>query len=356
MFEGLCRATGIGSLPVADPAEAARIVFETAPDLPYWPQLPKRAKSEGMIEQAAEGFPGLVIADGRLIVRQDDAFFEAVDRLVAASEKGDADVYPGAAVSPAAAAGFRPFLDALAGGGGPPDGNGSVQAREPRQAKGQIAGPITVGLAVLGEDGKPILYDPVLSDLLVRHISLKASWQARRISEAGAEPIIFVDEPVLACFGTPTLSWDAARVRAILDPIYSSAGFPFGTHCCSNTDWSILFESRVSVISFDACGFAETFFIYRDALRAFLDRGGNIAWGIVPTDFGGPDGADPGALADRLFALVRRAASAAGVPERDILRRSLVTPACGLGTRSPETAAMVLGAALEVSRIARGSL
>ncbi|MCX7804470.1 MAG: methionine synthase, partial [Planctomycetota bacterium] len=186
--------------------------------------------------------------------------------------------------------------------------------------------------------------------------SLKAAWQAREIATTGADPVIFVDEPVLACFGTPALSWDAPRVRAALDRVYSAAGFPVGTHCCSNTDWSILFESAVSVISFDAFGFADTFLIYRDPLASFLRRGGNIAWGIVPTGGDELSGADPRALADRLFDLARRAARTAGIPENDVLRRSLVTPACGLGTRPRDVAERALAVALDVSRILRRSL
>jgi len=326
VFLGNCRATGIGSLPHTDAAEAVAAVFACAPDLPYWPQLPKASRAEGMNEQALAGLPGLrITGDGRLRLVQDEPFFLAVEQVMVADAAGDAGA---AAMAPESAAGLEPFLAA-------------ARERSLAEAKGQVSGPITTGMAVLGEDGNPIFYNDVLRDVLVRFLALRVRWQAERLAGAGARPIIFVDEPFLSSFGTPFFGWGAGQVREVLGAVAAGAEAA-GSHCCSNTDWPIFLECpHLAVVSFDAFGFAENFLVYREALAAFLSRGGNLAWGIVPTD---PDllaGQSLKGLRERLLALVARV-EALGFKREDVLRQSLITPACGLGSRDLATAERAL--------------
>ncbi|MCX5656210.1 MAG: hypothetical protein NTY65_16355 [Planctomycetota bacterium] len=324
-FFGNCRATGIGSLPATDAREAVETVFAYCPGLPHWPQLPKVSRAEGMNEQTLAGLPGLVITgEGRLRLVQDEVFFLGAEQVMAAHAAGDASV---AAMTPQAAAGFGPFVAA-------------VRERGIRQAKGQIAGPVTVGMAVLGEDGNPILYNEVLRDVLVKFLSLRVRWQAEQLRAAGAEPVIFVDEPFLSSFGTPFFGWGVGQVREVLEAVAAGTEIT-GSHCCSNTDWSIFLESRLSVVSFDAFEFADNFLMYRDALAGFMARGGNLAWGIVPTD---PDllaGQTAATLRDRLLAHVAKV-EALGFKREQVLRQSLITPACGLGSRDGATAKRAL--------------
>ena len=46
-------AGGVGSLPLADPLEAARLVAGELPDFPHLPELPGRGAAAGMIGRAA---------------------------------------------------------------------------------------------------------------------------------------------------------------------------------------------------------------------------------------------------------------------------------------------------------------
>ena len=90
-FEGRCRATGIGSLPFGGIDESVRAVLEFCPQLPHWPQLPKRSANERMNEQVLEGFPGLAVRDGKTRVVQDDAFFAAAEKLMQDHEAAGAE-------------------------------------------------------------------------------------------------------------------------------------------------------------------------------------------------------------------------------------------------------------------------
>jgi len=323
-FFGNCRATGIGSLPHTDARAAVEAVFAFSPDLPYWPQLPKVSPKEGMNEQALAGLPGLRIEGGKLRHVQDEAFFLGAERVFAAYESGDASA---AALAPESAHAFEPFCAA-------------VRQRGVAEAKGQIAGPITVGMAVLGEDGNPILYDEVVRDVLVKFLHLRIKWQAERLRAAGADPIVFVDEPFLASFGTPFFGWGVQEVRECLEAVAAGAE-TVGSHCCSNTDWSIFLGGKLDVVSFDAYEFAENFLVYREDLAAFLSRGGNIAWGIVPTDPEALEGESAKSLRERLLGLVAKV-EALGFSREQVLKQSLITPACGLGTRSLDAARRAL--------------
>lgn len=324
-FLGNCRATGIGSLPLADAAAAVDTVFTYCPGLPHWPQLPKVSTAEGMTLQAVAGLPGLRVEEGgRLRLVQDEAFFVGVEQLLVAHEAGDTAP---AAMGPEVSAAFEPFVRAVAG-------------HKAAEAKGQIAGPVTVGMAILGEDGNPILYDDTLREILVKFLALRVRWQAERLTAAGATPIIFVDEPFLASFGTPYFGWSVTQARETLQAVMAGAART-GSHCCSNTDWSIFLGSGLAAVSFDAFAFAENFLTYRDDIAAYLQRGGNLAWGIVPTDPESLAGLTVAKLLERFLPLVAKV-EALGFSREQVLRQSLLTPACGLGTRDWATAEQAL--------------
>src|SRR3989338_673937 len=79
-------ATGIGSLPHKDAQAALELVFQYCPQIPFWPQLPKRDIREGMLAQFSERLPGLRLTKdglefcGRDKDRELEIFYE---RLIA---------------------------------------------------------------------------------------------------------------------------------------------------------------------------------------------------------------------------------------------------------------------------------
>jgi hypothetical protein len=116
-----------------------------------------------------------------------------------------------------------------------------------------------------------------------------------------------------------------------------------GLHCCGATDWKLAMQSRPQILSAPlgsvSSGPSET-------LGRFLDDGGRIAWGAIPTD--APLGSSPGRLWRQLSGswceLVQ------GGCDPVLLRlQSLVTPACGLATHGVSQAERVLGLTREVA-------
>jgi hypothetical protein len=125
-----------------------------------------------------------------------------------------------------------------------------------------------------------------------------------------------------------------------------------GVHCCGNTDWGLLLETPLDILSFDSYGFFDNLLLYDKPLNAFFQRGGYVAWGLVPT--GGDDLAQEtgDSLWQRFTSQVERLAGVGlGIPK--VLRHSLLTPACGLGYLSPEAATRALTLLAELSGRAR---
>jgi methionine synthase II (cobalamin-independent) len=98
----------------------------------------------------------------------------------------------------------------------------------------------------------------------------------------------------------------------------------------------MLLETSIDIINFDSFSFADNFVLYSEAIEKFLKRGGIIAWGAVPTSefrVNTDIKLVSGKLKDAMDKLVSR-----GVDKELLLKRAILTPACGMGSLSREIA------------------
>jgi len=209
-----------------------------------------------------------------------------------------------------------------------------------------------MGLQVTDQDLRPVLYDEVLADALSKHLRLKATWMERQLRRLNERVIISVDEPYLSAFGSAFISLSREQIIAALEEVFAGLTCLKAAHCCGNTDWSVVLETSVQVLSLDAYGYAESLSLYPEAVRSFLHRGGIIAWGIVPQDESAITAATGASLLERLEA-AWGLLTAKGIALDDLLVSSLITPSCGLGPISPELAARGLELTAAVSKAAR---
>ena len=329
--------TGIGSVPFTDPQETVALVLETLPQIPYWPQMVQLGYLEEMAAQAARGLPALKVDEANRNVAMDPDLprDEALAQFYEIVLSGDLTPF---AFEPQDARGFFALLAAVAS-----------QGCACPALKGQLSGPVTFAGVVKDADGKPILYDRELTQAVCAGLARKVAWQAEKFRELGKAPIVFLDEPFLTGFGSAYLPISKDEVTEILtqtlDEAREAATGPItlGIHCCGNTDWSLLLEAPIDILSFDSYGFFESLRLYGPALSHYLARGGWLAWGLIPT-------IDPeefkkettDSLWQRFQQQVAQLAQDLKTGAKEIVGQSLLTPACGTGYMSQDDSRRVL--------------
>lgn len=339
-------ATGIGSVPFLDIRDTCRMILEHFPRAPFWPQFPRRSFLEGMIVQFSEGLPLLEMDEerkGLLFSTRDKA--SELTRFYEHFLAEDVEYF---AMSRDFAPGFHEMISLL---GEEPGDYGPY-------VKGQCVGPVTFCTAVRDSEGLALIHDPECLEAVSKGLAMKALWQADKLQKLGKKSILFLDEPSLSGFGSAFSPIERHEVIRLLSELmaYVRERRPvkFGIHCCGNTDWSMLFDAGPDIISFDAYTYLEYFLLYRDRICRFLEEGGSIAWGIVPT--GEPAG---GASLDTLLGKLRQGLDRLSGPETGLdkmRRRSLLTPACGMGNMEESAAAAALDLLRDISGVGRAGL
>ncbi|MGI6379984.1 MAG: methionine synthase [Anaerolineae bacterium] len=333
-------ALSLGGLPYVSAEIAWDSILRHTGVIPAWPQLPNRSPNEGMYAQFAERFPGIDLNDGNLRVGAGPELERDLERLYLAYLENDLAY---GAVSPAYAAGLALLQQ------------GKVALPEKAVAlKGQVTGPISWGLSVIDAHQQPILNDRVLGDAVSKHICLKAAWQEQQLSRRHPRTIIFIDEPYLASLGSAFVRLSQDQASSMLEEVLSAIRGWKGIHCCGDTDWSLVLRLSVNIISFDAYDYAPRLAAHGREVAIFLERGGVLAWGIVP--------AGVASRSETVETLVQRledgiaALVSAGVPREAIERAGLVSPSCSLGRLEPAVAERVLQLTEAVSQTMRERL
>jgi methionine synthase II (cobalamin-independent) len=326
-----CLPTAIGSMPQTDPKEACSLVAKYLPDLPAWPQLPKRSQLENMYAQFSEGFPGIALEGDKIYVDRTADFDSQMEQLYNADSEDNPDDY---SISAEYAAGLHAFL--------------ALKERHPSMVKGQVTGPITWGLCVTDREQRGILYDDLLAEALAKFLRLKAMWQESFLSQISPNTIIFVDEPYLTSLGTAFVSVPNEQVTNLLEEVFRGIEGLKGVHCCGSTDWSLLLKSSADILSFDTYNYADSLSCYPAEVKAFLERGGSIAWGIIPNTEEASVSESVASLYDRLGEAMAPF-TREGISFKQLIAQGLLTPSCTLASVSAEAAIHALELLAELS-------
>lgn len=302
-------ATGIGSLPHRNAQEAAEFALRMTPELPCIPTLPKRSPAEGMIAQAVVGIQGISVGQyGSLLVDAD-----RVDPQAPVTT----DVQHGAF------SGLRAFLEVAQGR------EGSV--------KWQFTGPVTLGSALL-RAGVPadIAFD-VAMNTVRSHLASIHDLIGQQLP--GCSQVVFIDEPDLGWLmheSFPIAPESAIDLMSGALAVIEGRA-TMGLHSCSTVDPAILAAAGPAILSLPV---SSKLSAHAGALSGFLDRGGVIAWGVVPSH--GPVMASAERSWKKLTALWCELVQG-GCDAMQLRQQSLVTAACGLANHT-ETTADIVGA------------
>jgi methionine synthase II (cobalamin-independent) len=332
--------TVLGSFPQIDGNRLSQDLIRIL-DIPAWPQLPRRGFRENMYVQFSPLMPGIVEDQdrGKVIFDTSGDLTPQLEVFYDRFLEDDLDAFR---LKPEYAAGFVSLLASVQTDPG-------QFSREMKWIKGQVTGPISFGLTITDQDLRASLYNEALADVIVKNMAMNARWQVKQLQKVCPNVIIFVDEPYLASFGSAYINLSRELVISMVDEVFSAIHTEkalAGVHCCGNTDWSVLLSTQVDILNLDAYSYLEYLALFPFELREFLNRGGVVAWGVVPNNEEiYRTNADE--IARRLGEgqkLICQKAKARGVEihVEEFVGRSLLAPSCGLGPTTVEVAERVL--------------
>lgn len=339
-FRGL--ATLVGSFPHKDADSALDLIFKYVPQILSWPQLPKRDIREGMVAQYSEGLPCIRLSKDGLYLDESNKEKELEDFYAGVIDKNIENFK----VSEDYAQGLWHFYRRLK----------SSDLSKVRYLKCHVTGPFTFAASIKDASGKPLLHDEVFMQVVIKGLAMKALWQIELFKEFKKDIILFFDEPYLGCFGsgfTPINRETVVAGLKDLTAMVAQKGVYIGVHCCGNTDWSIFTDVEgIDIINFDAFDYLEKVTLYAQDIGKFLERGGCLCWGVVPTnEFNSKISRET--LLDKLQAGINTFQNK-GV-NKDLLGvRMLVSPSCGLGSLEIEVVEKILKLLAEVAQGLKG--
>lgn len=298
--------TAMGVMPHTDVDQALKIALSL--DIPFWPQLPNYSYYEDMYVQAAEHFPGILLdMENKTLRFSMDKFIEEFEETMAHFE--DPDYFD---VSPAYSSVYHKFLD--------------IDLKDRPAIRGQLEGPVSFGFNILDQDDRPILFDDTIRPFMFEIMAKRINVQLKRLKERNANAFIFIDEPGMQFIFSAMSGYGEQKAKDDLDLFFSTIDSPRGIHLCGNPDWDFLLGLDIDVLSLDVYTNAQIFAACNNSIKNFLDRGGILVWGIVPTGIESFEKENLDLLAFKLKT-IWKALAEKGIPLDQILDQSLISPA-----------------------------
>ncbi len=192
--------------------------------------------------------------------------------------------------------------------------------------RGQLEGPVSFGFNIRDEDDRPILFNDTVRPFMLEFMAGRVNVQLDRLKKLNPNAFMFVDEPGLQYIFSAMSGYNDVTAKTDLDYFFSMIERPRGIHLCGNPDWGFLLGLDMDILSMDVYSNGDIIVSYFDVIRKFLDRGGVLVWGVVPTNFEPFEKEGIDSLEQRLVSLWDRLAKQ-GVDREFLLSRSLLSPA-----------------------------
>jgi len=298
--------TAMAVMPHQDADRAIELALTL--DIPFWPQLPRLNYYEDMYVQASEHFPGILLDLDQKTLRfsMDRFVLELEETLMHFEEPEYFDI------SPTYSAVYQRFLD-------------MDHSKRPA-IRGQLEGPISFGFNILDQDDRPILFDDSVRPFMFEFMAKRVNVQLKRLKQLNPNAFMFIDEPGLQFLFSALSGYNDRAAKTDVEAFLSSIDRPRGIHLCGNPDWDFLLSMDMDILSLDIYSNGEVFSSYAESVKRFLDRGGILVWGIVPTNV---EPFSRESLDSLIFQLETRwaALQKKGIDRDFLLSRSLLSPA-----------------------------
>lgn len=320
--------TAMAVMPHKDAEQALNTALSL--DIPFWPQLPLLSYYEDMYVQAAEHFPGIQLdVENRTLRFSMDKFMQEAEETMSRME----DPWY-LDISPDYSAVYHAFLD--------------MDLQDRPAIRGQLEGPISFGFNILDQDERPILFEDTVRPFMLEFMAKRINIQLKRLKEKNSQAFMFVDEPGLQFVFSAMSGYDDHKAKSDLEEFFAQVDRPRGIHLCGNPDWDFLLNQDLDVLSLDVFSNGERFVSYVPAIKRFLERGGVLVWGMVPTNAEPFSEVNLDSMAGQLETLWNTL-DCKGIDKQWLISRSLLSPAtCCLvnpdGTRTVEEAFQMIRA------------
>jgi hypothetical protein len=276
-------------------------------DVPFWPQLPNFDYHEDMYVQAAEHFPGILLDMEKKTLRFSmDKFIAECEETMTHFEVEYFDVSSTYSVV------YHRFLD--------------MELSDRPAIRGQLEGPVSFGFNLLDQDDRPILFDDTIRPFMFEFMAKRINVQLKKLKEKNPNAFMFIDEPGMQFVFSALSGYGEQKAKQDLDEFFSMIDSPKGIHLCGNPDWDFLLGLDMDVLSLDVYTNAEIFAACTHSIKKFLDRGGVLVWGIVPTGIETFEKENLDLLAFKLKG-IWKALEKKGIPIDQILDKSMLSPA-----------------------------
>lgn len=277
-------------------------------DIPFWPQLPHVSYYEDMYVQASEHFPGILLDLEKRTLRFSQEKF-ALELEEALSHFEEPEYFD---ISPEYSVVYHRYL--------------GLDLSDRPAIRGQMEGPISFGFNVQDEEGRPIIFDDTVRPFLLEFMAKRVNAQLTSLKRKNANAFMYVDEPGLQFLFSAMAGYGDQAARTDMEYFFSMIENPRGIHLCGNPDWDFLLGLDLDILSLDIYTNGEVFSSYHKSIRRFLDRGGVLVWGIVPTNFEPFENEHLDSLEERLIGHWGLLAQK-GLDLEFLISRSLISPA-----------------------------
>ena len=298
--------TAMAVMPHRDVDRALQVALSM--DVPFWPQLPLYSYHEDMYVQASEHFPGILLDLEKRTLRFSMEKFtaELEDTLAHFEEPEYFDVSQTYSVV------YNRFL--------------ALDLSDRPAIRGQLEGPISFGFNVPDQDDRPILFDDTVRPFMLEFMAKRVNIQLERLTKRNPNAFMFIDEPGLQFLFSAMAGYSDMAAKGDMEVFFSMIQRPRGVHLCGNPDWDFLLGLDLDILSLDVYSNGEVFASYSESIKTFLEIGGVLVWGIVPTNFEPFEAETLDSLEKRLEE-IWDILGKSGIDLEFLLSRSLLSPA-----------------------------
>ena len=207
-FSPNCQTTAMGIMPHTNIERALEVALSL--DIPFWPQLPKVSYFEDMYVQALEHFPGVRIdATNQKIIFNRSLFYEELPSYLEKAD--DPETFR---LTEEFSIVYHRFLE--------------KDLSCYSAIRGQVISPISLGLKIVDQDQKSIIYHDEVREVLFDFVQKKVNQQYQELKAKNPNAFVWVDDPGLGLIFSAYSGYNEVQAKSDLDRFLEGQEGPRG--------------------------------------------------------------------------------------------------------------------------------